>query len=106
MGFRFRKSFKIAPGLKLNVSKSGFSTTIGGRGASVNIGKKGAYLNTSIPGTVYPVEVRWGVVARRRSAVRLVRRLSQLPRSPLVPVGLVLASPLPRSGCIPPSQLC
>ncbi|RFP65899.1 DUF4236 domain-containing protein [Hymenobacter lapidiphilus] len=51
MAFRFRKSFKIMPGVKLNVSKSGFSTTVGGRGASVNIGKKGAYLNASIPGT-------------------------------------------------------
>lgn len=50
MGFRFRKSFKIAPGIKLNLSKSGISTTIGGRGASVNIGSKGAYLNTSVAG--------------------------------------------------------
>ena len=51
MGWRFRKYIKIAPGVKLNISKSGISTTIGGKGASVNIGKDGAYLNTSIPGT-------------------------------------------------------
>ncbi|MFA0964490.1 DUF4236 domain-containing protein [Roseivirga sp. BDSF3-8] len=48
---RFRKSIKIAPGIKLNLSKSGISTTLGGRGLSVNVGKRGTYLNTSIPGT-------------------------------------------------------
>jgi len=48
---RFRKSIKIAPGLKVNVSKSGVSGTVGVKGASVNVGKNGAYLNTGIPGT-------------------------------------------------------
>jgi hypothetical protein len=48
---RFRKSVKIAPGVKLNFSKSGVSGTFGGKGASVNVGKDGAYLNTGIPGT-------------------------------------------------------
>jgi hypothetical protein len=48
---RFRKSIKIAPGLKINLSKSGISTTIGGKGLSVNIGNRGTYLNTGIPGT-------------------------------------------------------
>ena len=48
---RFRKSIKLMPGVKINVSSKGGSTTVGGKGASVNIGKKGAYLNTSIPGT-------------------------------------------------------
>jgi len=51
MGFRFRKSVKILPGVRLNFSKSGVSTTIGVRGASVNFGKRGTYLNTRIPGT-------------------------------------------------------
>ncbi len=50
MGLRFRKSIKIAPGLKINISKSGISATIGGRGSSVNIGNKGTYLNLGIPG--------------------------------------------------------
>ena len=48
---RFRKSIKIAKGLKINLSKSGLSTTIGGKGLSFNLGKNGGYLNTSIPGT-------------------------------------------------------
>jgi len=48
---RFRKSIKVMGGVRVNFSKSGMSTTIGGRGLSVNIGKKGTYLNTGIPGT-------------------------------------------------------
>lgn len=58
MGFRFRKSVKILPGVRLNFSRSGVSTTIGGRGASVNTGKRGTYLNTGIPGTGISRRVR------------------------------------------------
>ncbi len=48
---RYRNRIKLAPGLNINLSKSGISTTLGPKGASVNIGKSGAYLNTGIPGT-------------------------------------------------------
>ena len=49
---RFRKSLKIAKGVKLNLSKTGVSFTLGtGKGISLNMGNKGAYLNWSIPGT-------------------------------------------------------
>ena len=51
MGVRYRKSVKIMPGVRVNISKSGLSTTIGSKGASVNIGKKGVYANAGIPGT-------------------------------------------------------
>ncbi|MDK6076442.1 MULTISPECIES: DUF4236 domain-containing protein [Massilia] len=51
MGLRFRKSFKLAPGVRLNVSSSGMSWSLGPRGASVSIGKRGTYFNASIPGT-------------------------------------------------------
>lgn len=51
MALRFRKSFKLAPGIRLNVGSNGMSWTVGPRGASVNIGKRGAYLNAGIPGT-------------------------------------------------------
>lgn len=39
------------PGVKLNISKSGISTTIGKKGASVNITSNEMYLNTGVPGT-------------------------------------------------------
>jgi hypothetical protein len=51
MAFRFRRSVKIAPGIRLNFSGSGVSTTFGVRGLSVNVGRRGAFLNTGIPGT-------------------------------------------------------
>ena len=60
MGVRFRKSIKIMPGVRINVSKSGLSTTIGPKGASVSVGKKGVYANTGIPGT--------GIYAREKIA--------------------------------------
>ncbi len=48
---RYRNRIKIAPGLNINLSKTGVSATLGPRGANINIGKQGAYLNTGIPGT-------------------------------------------------------
>ena len=51
MGFRFRKRIRIAPGVNINISKSGVSTSIGGKGATVNIGKKGIRSTVGIPGS-------------------------------------------------------
>jgi len=51
MTVRFRKSIKLATGLRMNLSGSGLSWSLGPRGASVGIGKRGTYLNTGIPGT-------------------------------------------------------
>lgn len=51
MGFRFRRSVKILPGIRLNFSKSGVSTTLGPRGATVSVGKRGPRANVGIPGT-------------------------------------------------------
>lgn len=48
---RFRKSFKLAPGIRMNLSGSGLSLTAGPRGASVNFGSRGTFLNAGIPGT-------------------------------------------------------
>lgn len=49
MAWSFRKRIKIIPGVHLNMSKSGISTSIGVRGASMTFGSSGSYLNTSIP---------------------------------------------------------
>ena len=46
----FRRRIKIIPGVRLNLSKSGISTSIGIRGANLTFGKKGTYLNTRILG--------------------------------------------------------
>lgn len=51
MGFRFKKVIKIAPGIKLNVSKSGISTSIGPKGATMNVGRHGVRGTVGIPGS-------------------------------------------------------
>ncbi len=51
MGFRFRKSVKLAPGVRLNTSLGGVSATLGRRGASVNVGKRGVRGTVGIPGS-------------------------------------------------------
>ena len=51
MAWNYRKRIKIFPGIYLNFSKGGVSTSIGPKGAKVSFGKKGTFLNTSIPGT-------------------------------------------------------
>ncbi len=52
MGFRFRKSIKLFPGVKVNLSNRGVSTSIGGPGATVNLkpGRK-AKVTVGIPGS-------------------------------------------------------
>ena len=51
MGFRFRKSFRVMPGVRLNVSKGGFSTSIGGKGLTANLSKRGVRATAGLPGT-------------------------------------------------------
>ncbi len=52
MGFRFRKIISVVPGVKVNLSKSGASTSIGGHGATVNVGTSGKRTVTlGVPGT-------------------------------------------------------
>lgn len=50
MALRFRKSIKLAPGIRMNFSSRGTSWTIGPRGASIGVGQRGTYLNTSVAG--------------------------------------------------------
>lgn len=52
MGFKFRKSIKILPGVRVNVSNKGVnSVSVGRRGAKVNISKKGIRNTVGIPGS-------------------------------------------------------
>lgn len=52
MAFRFRKTITLLPGVRINLSKSGISTTVGPRGLSVNL-KPGRPTRTTVgvPGT-------------------------------------------------------
>lgn len=50
---RFRRRVKLFPGVTLNFSKTGISTTVGVPGASLNFNKHGTFLNTSL--SVYSI---------------------------------------------------
>ena len=51
MGFRFRRSVRIAPGVRLNFGKRGTSLSLGGRGARVTYGPRGTTTTFGLPGT-------------------------------------------------------
>jgi hypothetical protein len=51
MGFRFNRRIRILPGVRVNLSKSGVSTSIGGRGAWLTFGKRGTRATVGLPGT-------------------------------------------------------
>lgn len=51
MGFRFRKRIKLAPGVHLNLSKGGISTSIGGNGLTANFRNGKQKTTVGIPGT-------------------------------------------------------
>lgn len=51
MPIRFRKSFTIFPGVKVNVSKGGTSITVGKRGFHLNFSKRGVKQTVGLPGS-------------------------------------------------------
>jgi len=51
MAFRFQRRIRLAPGVRLNLSKRGLGLSVGPRGASVSIGPSGAHAHAGIPGT-------------------------------------------------------
>ena len=51
MGLRFRRRISILPGLRLNVSKSGMSTSIGRRGLWVTYGRARTRTTVGLPGS-------------------------------------------------------
>lgn len=51
MGFRFRRSIKLIPGLRLNLGLRGASLSAGVPGAMINFSRRGARSTFGIPGT-------------------------------------------------------
>ena len=50
MPIRFHRQFTLFPGVKVNVSKTGMSITIGGKGFHLNLSKRGVMQTTNLPG--------------------------------------------------------
>ncbi|RMF73799.1 MAG: DUF4236 domain-containing protein [Acidobacteria bacterium] len=70
MSFRFWRRIRIAPGVTLNLSKSGGSLSFGPRGAKFTIGPRGKRATVGIPGTglFYTATVPGGRSGARRMA--------------------------------------
>ncbi|MCE5202784.1 MAG: DUF4236 domain-containing protein [Coriobacteriales bacterium] len=51
MAIRFRRTVKLAPGVRLNLGKRGVSVRVGGRGLGVTTGTSGTRVSAGIPGT-------------------------------------------------------
>ncbi len=51
MGFRFRKVFKLLPGVSFNINKKSTSVSLGPRGLKTTIGSKGTRSTVGLPGT-------------------------------------------------------
>jgi hypothetical protein len=73
MGFRFHKSLRLLPFVRLNLSKSGISFSLGRPGASFNLGSRGARGSLGLPGT--GLSYRKTLGGGKSGAWRIVRRL-------------------------------
>lgn len=51
MGLRYRKGFGLGKLIKLNISKSGVSLSLGPKGFTYNIGRKGVRGTIGLPGS-------------------------------------------------------
>ncbi|MGI0490008.1 DUF4236 domain-containing protein [Pantanalinema rosaneae CENA516] len=51
MAFRFRRSMKIMPGVRLNLSKRGASVSLGPKGMKHTIGPGGRRTTVGVPGS-------------------------------------------------------
>lgn len=81
MGLNYRKRIKIAPGVKLNVTKNGISSvSVGKRGASVNINKRGSQATFGIPGSGISYKTK-------RSNKKKAATPSQVSAAPKVAIG-------------------
>ena len=51
MGFRFRRSFRILPGFRLNIGRRGMSASVGVRGAHITLGNGRTRQTAGLPGS-------------------------------------------------------
>jgi hypothetical protein len=51
MSLRFRRTMKIAPGIRLNLTKTGVSARVGPPGLGATVGTSGTTVSAGIPGT-------------------------------------------------------
>lgn len=80
MGLRFRRSFKAAPGVRINLGKKGVSASFGVRGAHYTVhssGRKTA--SVGLPGTGLSYMTSWSDKKKRKTAASSASRPSASP---------------------------
>lgn len=93
MGFRFRKSIKLFPGLRLNFGLRGASVSLGVPGAMLNFSEHGARTTFGIPGTGFswssssasgrlPDRYRSPAAPGERTPIETVAQLEEAVRDP------------------------
>ena len=75
MGIRFRKSFKVAPGVKVNLGKKGASVSMGPKGAHVTMNTHGkTTVSAGIPGSGISYSKSVGGSSRKASGGKVSNR--------------------------------
>lgn len=80
LGFRFRHSIRILPGIRFNIGKRGVSTSIGVRGAHVTLGHGKVRETVGIPGTGISYTQTKGTHQEARSEAQLADVAEPLPK--------------------------
>jgi hypothetical protein len=75
MGFRFRRSVRIAPGLRLNLAKTGASLSVGRPGATLNLREQGIKATVGLPGSGLSYSTRLSQSLRGAATLRTVVRV-------------------------------
>lgn len=110
MGFNYRKSFKLAPGVRMTVSKSGIGYSVGGKGVRVTKRARGGVQTTvHVPGTglSYTTSSSTSASTRKRSkplpadaASKKAQRRDKaaVTSQPLNGGPAIIAAPVPTAG--------
>ncbi len=88
MAFRLWRRMKIAPGVTMNISKSGPSFSFGRRGARVSVGRRGRRTTLGIPGSglSYTTATSWGSGTNQKT--RQAKPTARSPSAAVEPVPL------------------
>lgn len=90
MSFRFQRRIRLAPGVDLNLSKSGIGISGGPRGARIGVGPRGGHYSVGLPGTGLSWRGRTGTGRSQRSSRET--RAARQPGLTEVEVQIVLNS--------------
>src|SRR3978361_1697366 len=86
MGWRYRRSDKILPGLRMNVGTRGVTSfSLGGRGITVNMSKRGTKTTYSLPGSGISYQTRTTPFHSSLPRHSMIPVVPAVPKTPLSP---------------------